>query len=216
MTLRPGCRFQLVFLQAWHSTTGHWVSSSLAFAMSASPCDSVLATPTLPHFALPTCYVHSPVSLPAKSVGLVGLARYLPYIVLWTRFIPPFHGARRTTSYPTAPRTDSNVRFSRTGFFRDTRFRIDTVSSKRVAPPYFGRTDRRSTGYMASLSSAEMLLFRTHHESGQSRKSITALSSLYQILPRWDAMLDAERTHPLEPTSDNSLLEALPRPSVQS
>ncbi len=71
--------------------------------MSASPCDSVLATPTLPHFALPTCYVHSPVSLPAKSVGLVGLARYLPYIVLWTRFIPPVHGARRTVSYPTAP-----------------------------------------------------------------------------------------------------------------
>ena len=103
MALRLGCRFQLVFLQAWHSTTGHWVSGSLAFAMSASPCDSVLATPTLPHFALPTCYVHSPVSLPAKSVGLVGLARYLPYIVLWTRFIPPFHGARRTASCPTAP-----------------------------------------------------------------------------------------------------------------
>jgi hypothetical protein len=103
MTLRLGCRFQLVFLQAWHSTTGHWASSSLAFAMLASPCDSVLATPALPHFASPTCFVHSPVSRSAKSVGLAGPARYLSCIVLWTRFIPPFHGARRTASYPTGP-----------------------------------------------------------------------------------------------------------------
>jgi hypothetical protein len=103
MTLRLGCRFQLVFLQAWHSTTGHWASSSLAFAMLASPCDSVLATPALPHFASPTCFVHSPVSRSAKSVGLAGLARYLSCIVLWTRFIPPFHGARRTASCLTTP-----------------------------------------------------------------------------------------------------------------
>jgi hypothetical protein len=103
MTLRLGCRFQLVFLQAWHSTTGHWASSSLAFAMLASPCDSVLATPALPHFASPTCFVHSPVSRSAKSVGLAGLTRYLSYTVLWTKFIPPFHGAPRTASYPTAP-----------------------------------------------------------------------------------------------------------------
>jgi len=60
----------------------------LAFTLSASPCGRVLATPVSPHAALPTCSVHSRVSLSAKSVGLVGFW-HLPTEFSKLNSIPP-------------------------------------------------------------------------------------------------------------------------------
>jgi hypothetical protein len=78
MALLVGCRFHLVFLQAIVSASGHWVLGNPAFTMLASPCESFLAAPALPHSALPTGYALRRVSLSAQSVGLVGFTLHLP------------------------------------------------------------------------------------------------------------------------------------------
>ena len=64
-----------------------------AFTLSDSPCSTLLATSVSPQPASPTCYVYRSVSLPAKSVGLVG-DLHLPTESSGFDSLPAFHGAR--------------------------------------------------------------------------------------------------------------------------
>jgi len=102
MTLLIGCRFHLVFLQAFASASGYWDSSNPAFTMLASPCGSVLAAPALPHSALPTGCALRRVSPPVQSVGLIGFTLHLPIeffeldsIRRTTAHVPRIFGTKR-------------------------------------------------------------------------------------------------------------------------
>jgi hypothetical protein len=103
MTLLIGCRFHLVFLQAFATASGHWDSSNPAFIMlAASPCGSFLAVPALPHSALPTGYALRRVFRPVQSVGLIGFALHLPIeffeldsIRRTTAHVPRIFGTKR-------------------------------------------------------------------------------------------------------------------------